>query len=145
MHTVKDKFKRKNMPNRMLVERVSKIRSLSDEELRGLLKNKEIREKIGIHRKGKREGGQGGGKAGALNFYLTAAGKREIRGTQLADNLKLIVEGKIGELEKNRRIYLSTIAVLKIAGIADPKTGHINKEAIRKCLEANRILHKGEW
>jgi len=140
-----DKFRRINKPNRLLIERVSKIRSLSDEELRRLLENKELKKKIDIRKRVRREGkGQGGG-VGPLDFCLTAAGKREIRGTQLADNLKLIVEGKMDEVEKNRPAYLRIISVLKIAGIADPKTGHINKEAIRKCLEANRILHKGEW
>jgi hypothetical protein len=126
----------------LLEERVGKIRSLPPLELEKLLQEGGLKRYLGIHPAPVR--GRTQGKS-TLNYYLVAAGKREIRGTIVDDCLKLIEEGKTKEVMENRRKYQPVLSMLSRAGIMNRETGKFDKEGVRKSRKENRILYKGEW
>jgi len=126
----------------LLEERVEKIRLLPPLELEKLLQEKGLQRYLGIHPASVH--GRTQGKS-TLNYYLVAAGKREIRGTIVDDCLRLIEEGKTKEVMENRRKYQPVLIMLRKAGIMDRETGKFDKEGARKSRKENRLLHKGEW
>jgi len=115
--------------------RVGRLKSLSEPELKSMKENKSLKGYLGI-----KTGGTHG--HGDLGVYEIAAGKREILGTAIGDGLKMIEAGKIGQLRKNWKNYRMVIKILDTAGLVDRKTGAINRNAVRECLQENRIVHK---
>ena len=116
-------------------ERVERLKSLSESELRSMKENKSLKRYLEI-----KTGGNHG--HGDLGVYEIAAGKREILGTAIGDGLKMIEAGKIGQLRKNWKNYRLVIKILDTAGLVDRKTGAVNRRAIQECLRENRIVHK---
>jgi len=120
-------------------EMVPKIRNLSDEKLNELVENKRLGELLKLGSK------SSSARASTISAVLTIAGKKGIRGTKYGDCLKLIAEGKSKEVLQDAAHFRNEINALEIAGILNKETRKINISAAKKCLEANRILHNGEY
>jgi hypothetical protein len=145
---MKDAFGRRIQKKPVMENTVQKLRALSTEELEKLKERRELLTFLGL-KTGRFHGRAKGGQSNLARAtqYLIAAGKREIRGTQIEDILKEIVAGRLKEVRSKHGgfAYSRILNILEIAGIANRETGEIDIGAVKKCLKENRILHKGEW
>jgi len=124
----------------VFLDRVKKLKSVPDSEYRRMKHDRELKEFLGIKSGSFRSGK--GARHTTVPVYEVAAGKKEILGTFVGDGLKLIKEGKLGELRKNWRHFIEIMKILDAAGIVDRKTGGIDRAAINECIRQNRIVHK---
>lgn len=125
----------------VFMERVNKLKKLSDEAYKKMKHEKELKEFLGL-RSGAFHIGSGRHHS-AIPLYEMAAGKKEILGTRMGDNLKLIIGGRIEKLKSNHKQFIIMMKILDAAGIADRITGKIDRDAVEECLRQNKIVHKG--
>jgi len=124
----------------MFIDRVNKLKALSDTELKKMKEDKEIRKYLYLKSGGSKS--HGGGAGSSASIYEIAAGKREILGTKIGDGLRMIDSGKVDELRKDWRNFRAVIGVLDVAGLVDRKSGRFDRQGIKECLKKNRIVHK---
>jgi len=135
-----DAFGRVIQKSPRLIQHVEKLKSVPETRVRKMMREKQIREFLGLR------GGMGSGLHHSridktIRYILMVAGKREILGTFLGDNLKKFLVGNVKMRDMKSKTFIQTINALEINGLIDRKTGKINKRGIEECLRQNRMMN----